>query len=241
MNFVPVRSPFTSPPISLSCSLSNLVEIYSESARVELDDELLADRQGQIFTGGKRGQPPLEIVFVELQPLRDPAPVDGAQALEDPGDLLGAVLDLDLIARAAEERRDVDPVPVDQEVAVAHQLARLGVVGGEPQTVDHVVEPALEELEQVLARHALHPDRLVVVAAELALGQPIESLDLLLLAQLRPVVRQLAPPRLAVLAGRVGATPVAAFVGVAAVPLEEQLHVFAPTKPANRSGVIRHL
>src|SRR5947199_143584 len=46
---------------------------------------------------------------------------------------------------------------------------------------------------------------------------------------------------LAVLAGGVGAALVAALVRVAAVPLEEQLHVFAPTKAANRSGVIRHL
>jgi hypothetical protein len=73
----------------------------------------------------------------------------------------------------------------------------------------------------------------VVIAAELALSQAIDALDLLLLAQLRTVVRNLAAARLAVLAGGVRATLVPALVGVAAVPLEEQLHVFTPAKPAH--------
>src|ERR1700690_1638373 len=172
--------------IYLSCpNLSKSVRCFesAESARVKLDDELLPDRQGQILASRKRRQLPLEIVLVELQPFRNPAPIDRAQALEDPRDLLGSVLDLDLIARAAEERRNVDPVSVDQEVPGAHELPRLGVVGGDPQPVDYVVEAALEELQQVLARHALHANRLVVVAAELALGQAVEALDLLLLAE----------------------------------------------------------
>src|SRR5262249_26076606 len=114
------------------------------------------------------------------------------------------------------------------------------VVGGEPQAVDHVVEAPLEELEEVLARHALHADGLVVVAAELPLGEAVDALHLLLLAQLRAVVRELAPPGLAVLAGGVGAPLVAALVRVAAVALEKELHVFAPAEPANRAGVISH-
>src|SRR6185369_14550046 len=155
-------------------------------------------------------------------------------------DLLRAVLDLDDVVGPAQERRDVDLGAVDPEVAVANQLARLRVVGREAEAVDDVVQAALQELQQVLAGDALHPDRLVVVAAELALGQAVDSLDLLLLAQLRAVVRDLATARLPVLAGRVGAALVAALVRVAAVPLEEQLHVFAPAEPANRSRVVSH-
>src|SRR6185312_9999119 len=212
------------------------VAIFSpESARVELDDELLANRQRQIFARGERGELPLEVVLLELEPLGDATAVHRADALEDTRDLLGAVLDLDLVVGAALERGDVDAAAVHQEVSVANQLASLRVIGGEPQTIDDVVETPLEELQQVLTGHALHADRLVVVPAELALGETVEALDLLLLTQLRTVVRQLAPPRLTVLAGRVGAPLVAALVGVAAVPLEEQLHVFAPAKPANRA------
>ena len=59
-----------------------------------------------------------------------------------------------------------------------------GVVRGEAQTVDDVVQAPLEQLEQVLARDALQADRLVVVAAELPLGDAVDALDLLLLAKL---------------------------------------------------------
>src|SRR5262249_33269268 len=149
-------------------------------------------------------------------------------------------LHLDLVVGPTEKRRDVDLVSVHSEMAVAHQLPRLRMVGREPEPVDDVVEAPLQELEQVLARDTLHPDRLVVVTAELALGEAVDPLPLLLFAQLRAVVRQLAPPRLPVLAGRVGAPLVSALVRVAAVPLEEQLHVFAPAEPAYGPRIISH-
>ena len=83
-------------------------------------------------------------------------------------------------------------------------------------------------------------ERLVVVAAELALGDAVDALDLLLLAQLLAVVRELAAARLAVLAGRIGAALVAALVGVAALALEEELHVFAAAEPANGTDITSH-
>ena len=43
---------------------------------------------------------------------------------------------------------------VDREVAVAHQLARLGAAGGEAHPEDDVVEARLEQAQQVLAGHA---------------------------------------------------------------------------------------
>src|SRR5207253_11401240 len=129
---------------------------------------------------------------------------------------------------------------VDREVAVPHQLARLGVIGREPHPIHDVVEPALEELDQHLAADALGAHCTEEVAAELPLGDAVDALDLLLLAQLLAVVGALAPPRLAVLTGRVAPALVAALVGVAALPLEEELHVLAPAQPADRSRVASH-
>ena len=87
----------------------------------------------------------------------------------------------------------------------------------------------------------LRRERLVVVAAELTLGDAVDALDLLLLAQLLAVVRQLAAARLAVLARGVGAALEAALVGVATIALEEELHVLAAAETANRSGITSHI
>ena len=84
-------------------------------------------------------------------------------------------------------------------------------------------------------------ERLVVVAAELALGDAVDALDLLLLAQLLAVVRRACGGGLAVLARRIGAALVAALVGVATLALEEELHVFAPAEPANWTSITSHI
>src|SRR5690606_32530427 len=99
--------------------------------------------------------------------------------------------------RADQVRRDVDPRAVDGEVAVADQLAGLGVARREPAADRDVVEPPLEQRQQVLTGDALHPGGLEVVAAELLLEQPVHALDLLLLAQLVAVVARPSAPTLA--------------------------------------------
>jgi hypothetical protein len=89
-------------------------------------------------------------------------------------------------------------------VAVVHELARGEDGRHELGAVDHGVEPALEQADQVLAGVALDPLGLGVDAAELLLGQvAVVALELLLGAQLGAEVRQLALAALAVLAGAV--------------------------------------
>ena len=155
-------------------------------------------------------------------------------------DLLRRLADLNDVARTHEVRRDVDLLAVDREVTVADELARLGVIAREAHAVDDVVEPALEQLDQRVTRDARRLERLVVVAAELALGDAVDALDLLLLAQLLAVVRALAAAVLAVLARRIRAALVAALVRVATLSLEEELHVFTPAKPTNCTRVASH-
>src|SRR5207248_8058199 len=117
---------------------------------------------------------------------------------------------------------------------------RFGAGVGEAQPEDHVVEPLLEVLEQVLAGLALGSRAAQVVAAELALEQAVEALDFLLLAKLHAVLGELGAP-LAVLARGVRAALDGTLVRVAAVALQVHLEVFAPADAAGGFGIASHL
>ena len=90
---------------------------------------------------------------------------------------------------------------------VVDELARLPPRRGEARAVDGVVESALQEREKVLARDALHAGRALEVVAELPFEDEVDSLDLLLLAQLQAVTLEgLATAHgVAVLSGRLRA------------------------------------
>src|SRR4030095_7257808 len=82
----------------------------------------------------------------------------------------------------------VDDLAVDGDRAVAHELARLRARRAEAHPIDDVVEPRLEELQQIRAGRALAPRGLAEIAAELPLEDPVRAAQLLLLAQLVAVV-----------------------------------------------------
>jgi len=103
------------------------------------------------------------------------------------------------------------------------------------------IEAPLEELQERLAGDALHRARLDVVAVELPLGEAVDALQLLLLAQLGAVVGQLPATGLSMLPGCIGAPLVATLVGIATVAFEEQLHVLTATEATNGTGILRHL
>ena len=116
-----------------------------------------------------------------------------------------------------------------------------GARGGEPEAVDHVVEPPLEQLQQRLAGDAALTVGRLEVAAELVLEHPVDALDLLLLAQLHAVAGQLLLPRLAVLPGSEVALLDRALLGVAPLALEEQLHALTAAQAAHGTTVTSHL
>ena len=95
------------------------------------------------------------------------------------------VTGLDLI------RRNVDLLAVDGEVSVAHQLASVAAGLSEAQTEHDVVQTALHDLQQVLTGLAGASLSTQVSIVELLLQNAVDKLDLLLLLQLRCVLRLL--------------------------------------------------
>src|SRR5205085_8284270 len=89
--------------------------------------------------------------------------------------------------------------------AVGDQLTGVTAGPGEAGAVDHVVEAALQQLEQVVTGLAGATRGLGVVVVELLLEDAVGVAGLLLLAELQEVLA-LLDPAAAVLARRVGAT-----------------------------------
>src|SRR4051794_2103281 len=215
-------------------------EVSRRSARllgVQLDDELLLDRRGDLapvrLAEHLGGQP----IVVRLEPRGHLGGELGRVAddrLRSRGGLDGDDVALtDLVAG------DVDAAAVDRPMAVADHLARLAARRGEAEPDDDVVEAGLEQGQQVLAGDARLPRRLVVVPTELALEHAVVATGLLLLAQLDPVLGLLLATT-AVVAGRVGAALDAALVGQAALALEEELLAFTTALLALGAGISSH-
>ena len=96
--------------------------------------------------------------------------------------------------------RDIHQFAVHAYRLVGHKLSRLGARRAEAHAVNHIVEPAFEQLQQILAGRALAPGRFLVIAAKLFLENAVGAAHFLLLAQLHAIVRQ-PPPALSVLTG----------------------------------------
>ena len=116
-------------------------------------------------------------------------------------ELFRLLLDLDHVADLHAHARDGDALAVHGDMAVADELTRRKYGRHELGPVDHGIETPLQQPDQVGAGIALHPDRLVVDAAELLLGNiAVVAAQLLLGLELHAVVGELALAALAVLA-----------------------------------------
>src|SRR3954469_15275381 len=170
---------------------------------VELDDELFLDRGVDDLTGRHGVDQYAHPVGDDLDPGRHRTAAGFGAGDDERRHLDARRTHLDDVVLADEERRDVDLLAVDQEVAVLDQLARHVTAVREAGAVDDVVEPALEQLEKVLAGLAGPPVGLLVITTELLLEHAVDARALLLLAHLQQVLAVLGATT-AVLTGRVG-------------------------------------
>lgn len=149
---------------------------------------------------GQRDDLTGEVGVVPLEPLDYGEILDLFGCLPD-GQILLVLLDGDDIARFDEVGGDVHSLAVDGDVTVVDELTSHGPGLAEAETVDDIVEPALEQDEHILTRDAAHPGRLLVIASELLFKHAVDELDFLFLFELQGVVALLLPAELDLLAG----------------------------------------
>ena len=206
---------------------------------VQLDDHVLGDLAVDVFPLRERKDFAFQLFGVELQPLGHVADLHRLDLLEI-FILFPVFLDGDHVARLDDVRRDVDRSAVDGEVRVVDQLPCLRAGAAHAHAVDHVVQPALEKGEHVFARDALHAVSHFVIFAELPFLHAVDTLGLLLFAQLQAVFGHLFPAR-AVHAGGRGTLFKRAFGRIAPVALEEQLCAFPAAEAAFGISVRSHM
>jgi hypothetical protein len=111
-------------------------------------------------------------------------------------------------------------------MAMIDQLTRFSPRAPEPHPVNHVVEAAFQQLQQVLPGHSLAPVGLFKVAAKLALQDPVDPFGLLLLPQLLTVLGKFLAG-LPVLSRRVTFPGHTAFISVTAITFQVEFISFA--------------
>src|SRR3954453_12579457 len=172
--------------------------------RVELDDQVLGERHVDLRTFRQLMHQDALTLADNLQPRRDRTVARGLTRHLERQCVQRLVLDVDDVVLRHPVARDVDLDAVDGEVAVADELAGHPSGARQPGAVYDVVEPALQDAQQVLTGLARDAVGLFVVTTELLLHHSICEAGLLLLLQLLAVFA-LLDPRAAMLAGRVGA------------------------------------
>src|SRR5581483_3301662 len=207
--------------------------------RVEFDDELLLDRQTDVFALRKIHHGAEELLRVQLKPRRNAAARCRFDGLADLIVLPALLANLDDVPLTSLEGGNVDLLAVHLDVTVANELTRLSARGGKAQRVDDVVETKLELAEQVLAGDSALLLSTREVGPELALQKTINTLDLLLFTKLHAVAENLRTAA-AMLARCVVAALDGALVLEATITFEKQLHALAPAEPANGIRVTSH-
>src|SRR5215470_14825166 len=206
---------------------------------VILDDQLLLDQRVDLGPGWQGVHEDAHLVGDHLEPRRNRALARLGARDHERGELVGLGGDLDDVALADPERRDVHLAPVDQNVPVPDDLAGHVPALRETGPVDHVVQAPLQHLQQGLAGPAAGAGGFLVVVVELLLEDPVDPLGLLLLADLEQVVVLLGPVA-AVLTRRVGPDLDGALRRVALGALQEQLGLLAAAALAVGAGVSSH-
>src|SRR5579864_4340576 len=126
-------------------------------------------------------------------------------------------------------------------MAVADNLPRLAARCGESQPVNHVVQTALQLLQEQFTGDTGLARGFLKVVAELVFQGEIHALGLLLFPQLQAVANNLGLAVLAMLARSEVALLHGALVSKTLGPFQEQFHAFATAKAAYCTFITCHV
>lgn len=152
---------------------------------------------------------------------------------------LRPILDAEQIPRLDQVAGNVDAPTVDRDVPVHDHLPGCRAGRSKPDSMNDVVETALEKRHERFTGVALPPLGPSEVSAELPLQNPVVMLHLLLLAKMKPVLGRLAATLLDH-TRRSGAAFERTLPRVTAAALEEELEAITTAKATDRPSNTSH-
>src|SRR5499427_2971566 len=161
--------------------------------RIQLDDQVLVDVGQDVVPARRRLEHAAELLVVHLDPLRQAHLLGHVQRALDAQLLSGFLTHLHDVPGLHLIGGDAHRLLVHRDGFVAHQLACLGARCRKSHAVHHIIQAALEQPQQVLAGGSGLARGLGVIVAELTLEHAVHAPQLLLLAQLQPVVGEALP------------------------------------------------
>src|SRR4051812_40634895 len=170
--------------------------------RVVLDDQLLGERDVDLCALGQLVDQDALPLPHHLQPARNRTVARRLPRDLERHGVQRSIPNIDDVVLRHPVAGDVDVHAVHGEVPVADQLAGHPSGARQSGAIDDVIQPAFQDLQQVLTGLTGVAYCLRVVATELLLHHAVSEAGLLLLLQLQEIFAFL-DPRAAVLAGRV--------------------------------------
>src|SRR5437870_3852973 len=154
---------------------------------IKLYNHSFLDRQVDIFALRQSQDSSGHGLAVQLQPVRGSTAANQLQGADDLNIFLHFFFHANLVPHGNLERRNIDLLAIHQDMAVPNKLPGLGVGRSKTQPHENVVQSPLELSQEIFSGDAFLPDGLLEVGPELILEYAVNTLHLLLLAQLEPV------------------------------------------------------
>src|SRR5512143_1945245 len=153
------------------------------ASRVVFDDELFVQAAIDLTAVRQTSDLAGHLLQIPSQPGRSVVALSSGDQILEVGQRARSFADCDLIAFLEEHGRHVRTAAIDSKMPVRHQQARLRAAGGKAESENDIIQPRLEDLQQVETRQATASNGCLVIAAELALHHAIDATSLLLGAQ----------------------------------------------------------
>jgi hypothetical protein len=114
-------------------------------------------------------------------------------------------------------------------MAVTHELPCFLLGAGKTHSLNNVIKPSLEQLQQVVARNALHSLSLLKITAKLTFQHTVDAPNFLFFPELYAIFR-LFDSRLTMLTRRITSSGNSAFIRIAALRFQKELGPLSPAK-----------